>query len=170
MDPSNPLADIRPFPEGRSATHLTWSLDATRLAFLHYTHTEAPSLLLIDPFTAASLSDATVLFEGGTTLGEQETALSWYLPAFTDLGLLVAESEMHAPFEVRATMRGVIVEPITGEEVATIAYQPGTVVDQDTDPSGRYLIYVLDDGSVHWLSTDGQSGILAEEGFSSASW
>lgn len=166
LDGRVPIPDTDPI----ALSNLTWSLDATRLVFNYHTGTAVPSLLVVDPFTATSLADATVLFEGGTTLGEEETAPAWYLPAFTDLGLLVAESEMHAPFDVRATVRGVIIDPITGEEVATIAYQPGRVVDQDTDPSGRYLIYVLDDGSVHWLSTDGERGVLAEEGFSSASW
>lgn len=149
---------------------LAWSLDGTRLAFNYHTNTQVPSLLILDPFTASSAGDATVLFEGETVVADDETAPAWYLPVFTDLGLLVTESQMHPPFDLVSTDRGVIIDPATGTEIATIAYQPGVVVDQDTDPSGRYLIYVLSDGSVHWLSTTGDSGTLANHGYRSASW
>ncbi|HZD23196.1 MAG TPA: hypothetical protein VE569_07315, partial [Acidimicrobiia bacterium] len=140
------------------------------LAFNYHTNTAVSSLLVVCPLTATSVGEAAVLLEGETVIGDKETASTWYFPVFTDLGLLVAESEMHPPFELVSTGRGVIIDPTGGDENGTVEYQPGTVVDQDTDPSGHYVIYVLDDGSVHWLSTTGERGTLAEEGFRSASW
>ena len=96
--------------------------------------------------------------------------MSWYLPVFTDLGLLVAAIEMHPPFDLLSTVGGVVIDPSTGQELSTLVYKEGLVIDQDADVSGHYVIYVLEDGSVRWLSTSGEGGMLAEEGFRSASW
>ena len=147
-----------------------WSLDSSRLAVLAQIDSFWFSLLLIDPFTATSLGDATVLFEPEPTTSDDETATSWGSPAFTDLGLLVTEEQRRSGWYLITTDRGVIIDPATGAEVTTITYEPGIVVNQDTDPSGHYVIYVLDDGSVHWLTTSGESGTLADGGYSSASW
>jgi hypothetical protein len=153
-----------------SLSNHTSSLDATRLAFNYNTNTAIPSLLILDPFTATSAADATVVFAGEQTTGANEAAPAWYLPVLTDVGLAVALTRMQPPFDVLSTDGGLIVDPATGFEIMTFNYRSGRVIDQDTDVSGHYLIYVLDDGSVHWLSTAGESGTLADKGFTSASW
>jgi transposase len=70
-----------------------------------------------------------------------------------------------------ARIRLATLDPAAGYRRALeLAVLDQPVVDLDADPSGSYLIYVLEDGSVHYVGVGGTTGDLASEGFVSASW
>jgi hypothetical protein len=87
---------------------------------------------------------------------------TWSKPSFQASGnLVVAQDGGGATTGVvlnREVFGGLAAELV----VAEFAYE-GTVVHQGYDATGRFLIYVLDDGSVRWQGK-GDSGMLAPPG------
>jgi hypothetical protein len=156
--PDELIADIDPI----GLSDLALSLDSTTLAFTYDTGSRPPILLTLG-VDAASLGDA-------TQVPGPDDHVAWVLPAFTSQGLAVVGVEVTPPHELSGPAQIALVDPNDGTVVRELAATTSPVVDLDSDPTGTWLIYVLDDGSVHYVGLDGEGDTLATEGFSSASW
>lgn len=63
----------------------------------------------------------------------------------------------------------VVVDPASGEVIERFEH-PKSVVDQDFDASGRWLLVVYEDGTLGWRSIDGRRGELPGSGWTTADW
>jgi hypothetical protein len=62
-----------------------------------------------------------------------------------------------------------VVDPASGEAVEDFDH-PKSVVDQDFDASGTWLLVVFADGTLGWRSITGETGDLPGEGWTTADW
>lgn len=152
-----------PGQELPSIFSLSWSPDGERLA-LEVMVEGRIEIRVFDPTADTSYVDV----DGFSASGNVE----WTDPAFDADGRVVVEEQRFGDDGFGGeTVRGVVLEPGSGEVVDEFAYGDGvSVVDQHSDASGNVFIYVLADGSVHWRTGEGAGGELAGSGFVSAAW
>lgn len=143
---------------------MTWSPDGAQLAFVAFDRTDEPGrLLVLDVHEADNLADARSIDRG-------DGGRSWTLPTFRrDGALVVVEQELELPDSPQGPARAVVVDPDSGE-VRESFDRSGAVLSQDHDPSGTYLLYVLEDGSVRWEFDGTDGGVLAAGGYLAATW
>jgi hypothetical protein len=114
-----------------------------------------------------SLQPGTPFFEDGTELARgAQNRVTPALPAIDATGRVWYLQDRRRSGE---RVQGVVVDPATGEVVERFEH-PKSVVDQDFDASGTWLLVVFDDGTLGWRSITGDSGDLPGSGWVTADW
>ena len=143
---------------------MSWSPDGSTLAFsVHDEDGERMRLHLLDVATATSFDDARPV--------PQPPGASWTLPQYRADGKLIVagqEPNLTGP-PIPGPAAGLVVDPRTGSVEEEFDYG-GRVASQHVDASGVHLLYTLEDGSVHWRSSGGETAALAPSGYVAAAW
>ena len=114
-----------------------------------------------------SLQPGTPFFEDGTELARgAQNRVTPALPAIDAAGRVWYLQDRRRSGE---RVQGVVVDSATGEVVERFEH-PKSVVDQDFDASGTWLLVVFDDGTLGWRSITGDSGDLPGRGWVTADW
>jgi hypothetical protein len=114
-----------------------------------------------------ALPPGTPFFEDGTELARgAQNRVTPALPVIDVDGRVWYRRDRRRAGE---RLEGLIVDPASGEVVGRFTH-PKSVVDQDFDASGTWLLVVFDDGTLGWRSTSGETGDLPGEGWVTADW
>jgi hypothetical protein len=164
--------DIRSAIDDQFGFHTAISADGSRVAY-ERTYADGDrvgsEIVLID---TADLAEGTGDAEARAALANARVLrdperVGWMFPAFNrDGNLVVAQQCCYGDLHVGPRAARVL-DPATGDVVGSFSY-PASIVDQEYDSSGTWLVVTLADGRVVWLG-GGRSGDLGA-GYLAADW